>query len=125
MTQIKTDETDQQIINQIVQLVQFSETEDLTALPEFLELPLRFDKRDINILPSPTKKELRQITDIIKKEEDNNIVKKLFFYLRLHPTMESVPYLFEVASINRILVKRRGFELTVGDNVNPCFGKYL
>ena len=119
LQQVSSEETDQQIINQIAQLVQFSETDEITAVADFLSSPLYFDKRDINILPAPSTEELAQITKLIKEEEDYNVIKQLFFYLRLHPNLESVPYLFDIASDDRVLVKRRGIELTVADNVTP------
>ncbi len=116
---INQNETDQQIIDQVAQLLRFSESRLPSATADFLDRPLRYDKRDIKTLPPPTENELQQLVDLIKKEEDHNVIKKLFFYLRLHPSIDYVPYLFDIATENRVLVKRRGIEHTIGDNVTP------
>jgi hypothetical protein len=116
---ILKEETDEQIIAQIEQLAAFSSAVGIVAFSDFIENPMLFDKRDINVLPTPSLDDLKQIIQLIGTEEDNAIIGKYFFYLRLHPVIESVPYLMELASNDKILVEKRGKIVTIGDQVAP------
>ncbi len=119
LNEIKSTETDRHILNQVAILISSSRDETDSALSDFIAYPLGLNKRDIKPLPPPNKKELKQVVKKIQSLNDNNAIKKLFFYLRLHPTIDHVPLLFELAKDERILLKRRGWEMTVADNVTP------
>jgi len=120
LNEIKAVEIDRQILNQTLQLVSSNNGDEAgSALVDFIEAPTRFKKRDIKILPAPNKKEFSKIIESIKGLDDNHAIKNLFYYLRLHPSIDQVPQLFELAKDERILQKKRGFELTIGDNVTP------
>jgi len=116
---IQKEETDEQILNQIAQLAAFNESEEANAFSDFIADPLYFDKRDIKILPPPTLDELKQVIQMIQEETENGIIGKLYFYLRLHPTIESVPQLMELAANDRIIAQKRGKTVTLGDQVTP------
>ncbi len=120
LNEIKAIEVDRQILNQILLLVSTNNGDETGgALTDFIESPTRFNKRDIKILPAPNKKEFTQIVASIKILTDNNAIKNLFYYLRLHPSIDQVPELFELAKDERVLQKKRALELTIGDNVTP------
>lgn len=120
LNEIKAIEIDRQILNQILLLVSSNNDEETGgALADFIENPASFNKRDIKILPPPNKTEFTQIVESIKTLNDNNAIKNLFYFLRLHPSIDQVPQLFELAQDTRVLHKKRGLELTIGDNVTP------
>jgi len=120
LNEIKAVEVDRQILNQILLLVSSNVGEEEGgALTDFIDHPENFNKRDIKILPAPSKNEFTQIVERIKTLSDNNAIKNLFYYLRLHPSIDQVPQLFELAQDTRVLHKKRGLELTIGDNVTP------
>ena len=119
LNEIYATEVDRQIQNQILQLIAQDSNDSGSELSDFVTSPMQFNKREIKILPKPSSKELKQIIRNIQSNNDNNSIKKLFYYLRLHPSMEHVPLFFELAEDQRILYKKRGMELTVGDNVTP------
>ena len=116
---LSKEETDGHILNQIAQLIQFSESEESISLNDFFSTPMYFDKRDIKILPPPSLDEYQQVIQLIEAEEENSIIGKFFFYLRLHPNIEAVPYLMKLAANDRVLAKRRGKVVTLGDQVTP------
>ncbi|MFT4667166.1 MAG: hypothetical protein ACI8YQ_003080 [Polaribacter sp.] len=116
---IQKEETDEQILNQIAQLAAFNDSEEASAFSDFIAEPLYFDKRDIKILPPPTLDDLKQVIQMIQEETENGVIGKLFFYLRLHPTLKSVPHLMELAANDRVIAEKRGKTVTLGDQVTP------
>ena len=120
LNEIKAIEVDRQILNQILLLVASNNGDETGgALDDFIDSPASFNKRDIKILPAPSKREFTKIVESIKTLDDNNAIKNLFYYMRLHPSIDQVPQLFELAKDERVLHKKRGLELTIGDNVTP------
>lgn len=112
-------ETDNEIGNQIMQLIDEPETEEQFGLEDFLEDPLSFSRREIKILPSPNMQESRRIVELMKSSEELDLVKIFFYYLRLHPAIEEVPYLFTMIDDDRVLSNRKGNVITVGSNIIP------
>lgn len=112
-------ETDNEIGNQIMQLIDQPESDESLGLVDFLEDPLSFSRREIKILPYPNEKEAERIVEIMSSTEDLDVVKIMFYYLRLHPTIEEVPYLFTLIDDDRILSQRKGRTITVGSNIIP------
>ncbi|MFK7807911.1 MAG: hypothetical protein AB8F74_08955 [Saprospiraceae bacterium] len=119
LVEIQKEETDDQILNQIAQLSQFNESEDSNDFTTFMTDPMYFDKRDIKVLPAPSLENLQEVITLISGEEDNAIIGKFFFYLRLHPNIESTPFLMELAANDRVIAKKRGKVVTLGDQVTP------
>ncbi|MEM9921843.1 MAG: hypothetical protein AAF990_27310, partial [Bacteroidota bacterium] len=112
-------ESDEGILNQMMQLVvEVEEGEDF-GLIDFLDTPTLFDKHDINILPSPTQEDLETIFQQIRVEGDPDVIRQLFYYLRLHPSMEMIPLLFSLIDDERVLVRREGMTVMVADFTIP------
>ncbi len=113
-------EADEDILNQIAQLAaQPEEVEDQFDLEEFLNEPALFSKRDIKTLPKPRKVDYRRIVKQIKSDDDITNIKQLFYYLRLHPHLDLVPYLFELVDDKRVLGRHQGQRVRVADNIVP------
>ncbi|MEO1623735.1 MAG: hypothetical protein AAFV25_01160 [Bacteroidota bacterium] len=108
-------ESDEGILNQMMQLVVEEDVEESFGLADFLSDPTIFDKHDINILPAPESADIDAIFQQITREEDPSVIRQLYYYLRLHPSIEMVPHLFSLIDDLRILVKRPDMEVTVAD----------
>jgi hypothetical protein len=114
-------ESDVDILTQ-TSLLLISETEDGTqsySINDFLHDPLAFNRRDIKILPSPSETDVQKIVAIIKSEQEQEVIKKLFSYLWLHPDISYVPYLFELIDDERIVTQKENLTVSVADNIIP------
>ncbi len=112
-------ETDNEIGNQIMQLIDQPEIGESFGLEDFLEDPLSFSRREIKILPTPNEAESERIVEMMRNSEALDLVKILFYYLRLHPAIEEVPYLFTLIDDDRVLSDRKGKIITVVSNIIP------
>lgn len=111
-------ESDEDVLNQMAQLVSEPMYEVAYSLNDFMEDPGSFDKRDINTLPAPSANEIKQIIDIIQAEDAENI-RKIFVYLRLHPSVDIIPDLFRLIDDQRPLMHRDGIDISVADFTIP------
>ena len=118
---LRQTETDKGIISELTQLITQTENEDDGGVStlEFLEDPGSFNKRDIKVLPPPTKEHFAKIIEAIQSQEDLKAIKYILYYVRLHPRIDMVPHLFKLKNDDRILIQKRGLELTVADNLAP------
>ncbi|MEL6863411.1 MAG: hypothetical protein AAFP19_03285 [Bacteroidota bacterium] len=112
-------ESDEDILNQISQLMVEPTSEESYSLSEFLESPMFFDRRDIKILPAPNANDIRQIIKRIKNTDDITTIKQLFYYMRLHPSLELVPQLCQLIDDQRILGKQDKMIIKVCDYIIP------
>lgn len=114
-------ESDEDILNQIELLLSESEDVDQASysIDDFLENPIVFNRRDIKVLPSPSTDDIKRIVAIIKSEQEPEVIKKLFKYMRQHPDIEAVPYLFELIDDQRILVEKENLTVAVSDFIVP------
>lgn len=124
LIEIQKTESDEGILNQLIQLINDqSEDSDNTSLSGFLANPTGIHKRDIKIMSGPTKNECKDIVKAIKSTEDIASIKRIFYYIRIHPDLNMVPYLFKLLDDDRILIEKRGVVLTVADNLAPIMEK--
>ncbi len=124
LLEIQQTEADEGILNQLMQLInEHNETSDNISLSGFLKDPTNIHKRDIKIMSSPTADEYDEIIDSVKNTDDIAAIKRIFYYLRIHPEIEMVPQLFSLLDDDRILVEKRGIVLTVADNLVPIMEK--
>ncbi|MEM9821290.1 MAG: hypothetical protein AAF985_09470 [Bacteroidota bacterium] len=115
-------ESDKGISGQLnLLLIEEEYEEESLTLDDFLIDPNSFHKRDIKILPSPQKEDFPKLIGAIQSIQDLKAIRRIFFYIRLHPNIEMVPNLFELIDDERLLVKKRKLELTVADNLAPIF----
>ena len=120
LTEIQQTESDEGILNQLMQLINdHDDDSDNTPLSGFLEDPTGIHKRDIKIMSGPTKSEYKDIIKAIKGTEDIAAIKRIFYYIRIHPKLDMVPYLFKLLDDDRVIVEKRGIVLTVADNLAP------
>ena len=119
LNQLSRIETDEEILNNMAQLITEPIYEVAYSLNDFLEDPESFDKRDINVLPPPKLSDAKLVIDKIKKTEDVAVIRKIFIYLRLHPHIDMVPYLFDLINDKRVLIKREDIGISVGDFIIP------
>jgi len=120
LLEIQQIEADEGILNQLIQLVNdHNDDSDNISLAGFLKDPTDFHKRDIRIMSNPTPQEYRDIIKAVRKTEDIASIKRIFYYIRLHPELGMVPHLFSLLDDDRVLVNKRGIVLTVADNLAP------
>ncbi|MEM8908965.1 MAG: hypothetical protein AAGD05_14055, partial [Bacteroidota bacterium] len=114
-------ESDKGITAQLNLLLQDLDQEetDYLSLEDFLFDPAGFKKRDIKILPAPVPEDYPKLITAIQTTEDRAAIKRILFYIRLHPSIEMVPSLFQLIDDERILIKKRNLELTIADNLAP------
>ncbi len=114
-------ESDEDILNQISLLLSSDEDEGQASysIDDFLDNPIVFNRRDIKILPRPTTDDVKRIVEIIKTEQEPEVIKKLFKYMRQHPDLEAIPYLFELIDDKRILVQKENLTVSVSDFIIP------
>lgn len=114
-------ESDQDILNQILLLLEQEPEAESTPfnIDEFIDTPLLFSQKDIKILPPPSLPELDKIIAIIKESEEEEVIKKLFSYLRLHSDPEYIPALFRLIDDDRIISRSGALQISVADNIIP------
>ncbi len=113
-------EVDPDIVSQITRLTGKQTTENGLSLQSFLENPAGFNRRDIKILPPPeNERQYELVIQGILKEKSNEAIKNLFAYLRVHPHLDAVPYLFELIDDKRLLIQREDLRLTIADYSIP------
>ena len=121
LTKLYRLESDEDILNQISQLIAEPEDDSQLSfnLSEFLEEPALFSKRDIKTLPAPKSSDYRKIVKLIQVDDDISNIKNLFYYIRLHPDIDMVPYLFELIDDQRIMGRYQGTNVSIADNIVP------
>lgn len=120
LTEIQQTEADEGILNQLMQLInEHNEESDNILLSGFLADPTGIHKRDIKIMSGPAKDEYKDIVKAIRNTEDIAAIKRIFYYIRLHPELGLVPHLFTLLDDERVLIEKRGVILTVADNLAP------
>ncbi len=121
LSEIGKIESDEDILNQISLIVSSDIEEDYTTynIDDFLDDPLVFTRRDIKVLPSPSKEDIRKIVDYIKSEQEADVIKKLFAYMWQHPDIEYIPFLFELIDDQRIVTRKDNLTVSVADNIIP------
>jgi len=120
LMEIQKTESDEGILNQLMQLVnEHDEASDNISLAGFLAAPVDIHKRDIKIMNGPTPEEYKEIIKAIRNTEDIAAIKRIFYYIRLHPVLGLVPDLFSLLDDDRILIEKRGIVLSVADNLAP------
>ncbi len=121
LKELQKSETDEGILRQISQVLVSTENEAQQALSfeDFLANPQSYNKIEIKILPAPNASKLKLVSRAIKNLEDIEAIKKLFFYLSNHQSIEMVPHLFDLIDEQKILVKSTDYTLTVGDRTVP------
>lgn len=120
LLEIQQTESDEGILNQLMQLInEHNEASDNISLAGFLKDPTDIHKRDIKIMSNPTPQEYRDIIKAVQKTEDIAAIKRILYYIRLHPELGMVPHLFSLLDDDRVLVDKRGIILTVADNLTP------
>jgi hypothetical protein len=120
--EISTIESDEDILTQLSLLLTIDDDKNQQTynnIDNFLEDPIVFNRRDIKILPDPSDYDVRSIVDIIKAEEEQEAIKKLFSYLWLHPNIKYIPYLFELIDDDRIVTQKENLRVSVADNIIP------
>ena len=114
-------ESDEDILTQISLLLTSDVEENLMSysIQDFLDDPLMFNRRDIKILSAPTDDDVIQIVEIIKSEQEQEVIKKLFSYLWLHPDINYIPHLFQLIDDERIVTQHENLTVSVADNIIP------
>lgn len=114
-------ESDEDILNQISLLLTSDAEEDYMtySIDDFLIDPLSFNRRDLKVLPTPSVTDVRKIVNVIKQEEEPEVIKKLFKYMWQHPNIEFIPFLFELIDDERVITKNSNVSVTVADNIIP------
>lgn len=124
LLQIEETESDDGILTQLSQLIDTNnEDHSNFGLSAFLNDPTNMHKRDIKVLSEPSSADYQSIIKAIKKTDDVKAIKRILYYIRLHPQVEMVPSLFKLINDDRIIVKKRSLELTVADNLAPIMEK--
>ncbi len=120
LLEIQQTEADEGILNQLIQLInEHNDDSDNISLAGFLEDPTGIHKRDIKIMSNPTPQEYKDIIKAIRNTDDISAIKRIFYYIRLHPELGMVPQLFKLLEDDRVLIEKRGIILTVADNLAP------
>ncbi len=120
LLEIQQIEADEGILNQLMQLVNdHDEASDNISLSGFLKDPTDIHKRDIKIMSSPAPDEYKAIIKAVRNTDDVAAIKRIFYYIRLHPEIGMVPHLFSLLNDDRILIEKRDLVLTVADNLAP------
>ena len=120
LLEIQQTEADEGILNQLMQLInEHNEASDNVSLSGFLEDPTGIHKRDIKIMRSPNSDEYEDLINTIRNTDDIAAIKRIFYYIRLHPEIGMVPHLFSLLDDDRVLIEKRGLILTVADNLAP------
>jgi len=99
LLEIQQTEADEGILNQLMQLInEHNEASDNVSLSGFLEDPTGIHKRDIKIMRSPNSDEYEDLINTIRNTDDIAAIKRIFYYIRLHPEIGMVPHLFSLLS---------------------------
>ncbi|MEL6924316.1 MAG: hypothetical protein AAFO94_09730, partial [Bacteroidota bacterium] len=117
-------ETDSDIKNQLEQLLAGYEEDDQQSidfdLDYYLANPQEYSRDELELLPKlEDLNAIQQCINTIKLLEDVEDIKAIFAYLSTSPSVEMVPYLFELISDNRIILSNDEFDLRVRDRIIP------
>ena len=110
-------ETDEDVVNRIEVLIQKPGGESHSNIEEFIQSPADFEKRDIRILPAPTRSQLEDLVKRLSETDDKREIKNYLIYLKGNTLVDHVPELFRLIDNTTAISKRKGKTVTLSDAI--------